>query len=90
MGHPFSKPAGGEEQMTEDDKPGRPGTMQTEVTQRKPRGRLGRDVQSKIGQQLRAMYDDVVNAGVPDRFVEMLQKLDNQKDESEKDKGSAA
>ena len=60
--------------------------MQTEVTQRKPRGRLGRDVQSKIGQQLRAMYDDVVNDGVPDRFVEMLQKLDEQ----EKDKGSAA
>jgi hypothetical protein len=72
--------------MTEDEKPGRPAQMQTEVTQRKPRGRLGRDVQSKIGQQLRAMYDDVVNAGVPDRFVEMLQKLDEQKE----DKGSAA
>ena len=76
--------------MTEDDKPGRPGAMQTEVTQRKARGRLGRDVQSKIGQQLRAMYDDVVNAGVPDRFVEMLQKLDNHKDEKDQDKGSAA
>ena len=76
--------------MTEDDKPGRPGAMQTEVTQRKPRGRLGRDVQSKIGQQLRAMYDDVVNSGVPDRFVEMLQKLDGHKDDKEKDKGSAA
>jgi hypothetical protein len=73
--------------MTEDDKPGRP-AMQTEVTQRKARGRLGRDVQGKIGQQLRAMYDDVVNAGVPDRFVEMLQKLDDHKDD--KDKGSAA
>ena len=76
--------------MNEDDKPGRPEQMQTEVTQRKPRGRLGRDVQSKIGQQLRAMYDDVVNAGVPDRFVEMLQKLDDRRDEKEKDKGSAA
>jgi hypothetical protein len=64
--------------------------MQTEVTQRKPRGRLGRDVQSKIGQQLRAMYDDVVNSGVPDRFAEMLHKLDDHKDEKEKDKGSAA
>lgn len=60
--------------------------MQTEVTQRKPKGRLGRDVQSKIGQQLRAMYDDVVNAGVPDRFADMLQKLDERKE----DKGSAA
>lgn len=64
--------------------------MQTEVTQRKARGRLGRDVQSKIGQQLRAMYDDVVNDGVPERFVEMLQKLDNHKDDKEQDKGSAA
>jgi len=71
--------------MTDDDKPGRPETMQTEITQRKPRGRLGRDVQSKIGQQLRAMYDDVVSAGVPDRFSELLKQLDEQK---EKEKGS--
>ena len=53
--------------------------MLTEVNQRKPKGRLGRDVQSKIGQQLRAMYDNVVNEGVPDRFVEMLRQLDEQK-----------
>jgi hypothetical protein len=39
--------------------------------------RLGRDVQSKIGQQLRAMYDDVVNQGVPDRFVDLLSRLDD-------------
>ena len=70
--------------MNEDDKPTRPGSMQTEVNQRKSRGRLGRDVQSKIGQQLRAMYDDVVSAGVPDRFTVMLRQLDEQK---EKDKG---
>ena len=73
--------------MTDDDKPNRPGQMQTEMTQRKSRGRLGRDVQSKIGQQLRAMYDDVVNAGVPDRFSELLRQLDEQK---AKDKGSNA
>jgi hypothetical protein len=64
--------------------------MQTEVSQRKARGRLGRDVQSKIGQQLRAMYDDVVSAGVPDRFTEMLRQLDEQKDQQEKEKGSNA
>ncbi len=63
--------------------------MQTEVTQRKARGRLGRDVQSKIGQQLRAMYDDVVSAGVPDRFTEMLQQLDeHKKEQQEQEKGS--
>ena len=58
--------------------------MQTETTQRKARGRLGRDVQGKIGQQLRAMYDDVVSAGVPDRFTEMLRQLDEQKEKQEK------
>ena len=63
--------------------------MQTELTQRKPRGRLGRDVQNKIGQQLRAMYDDVVNDGVPDRFVDMLRQLDEHKN-GDKEKGSAA
>jgi hypothetical protein len=58
--------------------------MQTELNQRKPKGRLGRDVQSKIGQQLRAMYDGVVSEGVPDRFSEMLRQLDEKKDQNEK------
>jgi len=39
-------------------------------------GRLGRDVQAKIGSQLRAIYDDVVKEGVPDRFVDLLKRLD--------------
>lgn len=38
---------------------------------------LGRDVQQKIGDQLRAYYDDVVNQGVPDRFAELLKRLDD-------------
>ena len=65
--------------MTDEDKPDRPGNMQTDVNQRnKTKGRLGRDVQSKIGQQLRSMYDNVVSEGVPDRFSEMLRQLDQQ------------
>lgn len=43
---------------------------------------LGRDIQSKIGQQLRAMYDDVVSQGVPARFVELLDRLEKRNDES--------
>ena len=54
-------------------------------TSTRPHGRLGRDVQAKIGNQLRAIYDDVVKEGVPDRFVELLKRLD-QKDE--KDSGA--
>lgn len=50
--------------------------MATGVLQRKPRGRLPREVQQKIGTQLRAMYDDVVKQGVPDRFAELLSQMD--------------
>ena len=39
---------------------------------------LSRQIQDRIGQQLRAMYNDVVAQGVPDRFTELLKKLDHQ------------
>jgi hypothetical protein len=38
---------------------------------------LGRDVQVKIGQHLRTLYDEVVKQGVPDHLTELLQKLDH-------------
>lgn len=38
--------------------------------------KLSREVQARLGQQLRAMYDDVVNQGVPDRFTELLNRID--------------
>ena len=43
---------------------------------------LGRDIQSKIGQQLRAMYDDVVSQGVPARLVELLDRLEKRNDKT--------
>ena len=39
-------------------------------------GKLGREVQARLGQQLRAMYDDVVSQGVPDRFADLLNRID--------------
>jgi hypothetical protein len=39
-------------------------------------GGLNSEIQSRIGHQLRAMYDDVVRQGVPDRFAELIKKLD--------------
>ena len=42
------------------------------------KGQLSQDVQRRIGLQLRAMYSDVVNEGVPDRFAELLSRLDKQ------------
>jgi len=39
--------------------------------------KLGPDIKARIGQQLRLMYSEVVDQGVPDRFVEMLKRLDD-------------
>ena len=50
-------------------------SMKAEKTKRK-KGRLTADIQYKLGQQLRAMYTDVVNEGVPDQFSELIQRLE--------------
>jgi hypothetical protein len=44
---------------------------------KKPKGQaaLGRDIQAKIGQQLRAYYDSLVEP-TPDRFADLLRQLD--------------
>ncbi len=57
--------------------------MQTESSEKKPSAKLSREIQAKLGQQLRAVYDDVVNQGVPDRFAALLDQLDK------KDKGNS-
>ncbi|MGZ9143609.1 MAG: NepR family anti-sigma factor [Candidatus Binatia bacterium] len=54
--------------------------METAATRNKKAdakpAKLGREVQARLGQQLRAMYDDVVNQGVPDRFADLINRLD--------------
>ena len=47
-----------------------------EVKKLGKQGGLNPEIQSRIGHQLRAMYDDVVRQGVPDRFAELIRKLD--------------
>jgi Anti-sigma factor NepR len=44
---------------------------------------LEADLQAHIGRQLRAVYDEVVNEGVPDRFVRLLEELERKKTEGE-------
>jgi Anti-sigma factor NepR len=44
----------------------------------KPEARLGREVQARIGQQLRAIYDDVVNQGVPPHLADLVRRLSEQ------------
>jgi hypothetical protein len=47
---------------------------------RKGEVRLGREVQARIGQQLRAMYDEVVREGVPPHIAELVRRLSEQDD----------
>jgi hypothetical protein len=63
---------------TNDDKPEKP-MQRARVSTSTPGGGLTREATIKIGQQLRAMYDEVVKEGVPDRFNDLLKRLDSQK-----------
>jgi hypothetical protein len=40
--------------------------------------RLDRATRAKLGQQLRAVYDEVVSQGVPNRFADLLTRLDSE------------
>ncbi|HXW42842.1 MAG TPA: NepR family anti-sigma factor [Xanthobacteraceae bacterium] len=44
----------------------------------KPQARLGGEIQARIGQQLRAMYNEVVNQGVPPHLAELVRRLSEQ------------
>jgi hypothetical protein len=37
---------------------------------------LDKVIQSRIGAELRGLYDEFLNQGVPDRFTELLNRLD--------------
>lgn len=66
--------------MNERKPVGQQNPMEAAATRRKrlqaKPAKLGRDVQARLGHQLRAMYDEVVNQGVPDRFNELIDRLD--------------
>jgi hypothetical protein len=38
--------------------------------------KLNRDIQAKLGDQLRQMYNEVVHEGVPDRFADLLARIE--------------
>lgn len=47
---------------------------------RKTEVKLPREIQARIGQQLRALYDDVVNQGVPPHIADLVRRLGEQDD----------
>ena len=59
------------------DKPEETEPMLTTTTAKKAKGQaaLGREIQAKIGQQLRAYYDALIEP-TPDRFADLLRQLD--------------
>jgi hypothetical protein len=63
--------------------------MELEQDRTKSIAKLNPDIKSKIGQQLRVMYEEVVCQGVPDRFVEILRGLDSDDDGDHDDPASS-
>jgi hypothetical protein len=65
--------------MNEDDKPIGPKGPKADsmqgATAHKRKSSLTRDTLVKIGHQLQGPYNEIVNQGVPDRFVTLIQRL---------------
>lgn len=72
--------------VTDDGKPQRPARVKAGAGRDNNVVSLGRDIQVKIGQHLRTMYDEVVKQGVPDHLNELLQKLDEPAKDPHKDR----
>jgi hypothetical protein len=62
-------------------------TLPTEPQGSAPAAKLGSATKAMIGRQLRLMYSEVVNQGVPERFVEILRGLDDTPGDSSKREG---
>jgi hypothetical protein len=60
------------------DKPESHDPMARSATTPHKEARLGREVQARIGQQLRAMYNDFVNQGVPPHLADLVRRLGDQ------------
>ena len=65
-------------QMTSDKGKGRAAVIPNESLEDKLSSdpKLDRTTQTRIGDQLRAMYDDLMQQPVPDRFAQLLAKLE--------------
>jgi uncharacterized protein (DUF2342 family) len=61
------------------------GSMQTSEVSGKARGRLSREVLSKLGKTLEDYFDDVRKQGVPDRFRKLLDQFDDPKDQGSRE-----
>jgi hypothetical protein len=51
--------------------------MQTDAPSPRAAGRLSREDQRRLGDILQRVYDEVIQQGIPDRFKDLLNELDN-------------
>ena len=63
--------------MNKDNPSLRTKTMYAQRSEKNPVVKLGPDIKAKIGMQLRQIYGEIVDQGVPDRFVQLLKRLDD-------------
>jgi hypothetical protein len=63
--------------------------MQTHAAIRKAGGRLSREDQRRLGDILQRVYDDVIRQGVPDRFRNLLDELDEAGEKAAGETGNA-
>jgi hypothetical protein len=54
--------------------------MHMDAQARKSGGRLSREDQRRLGDILQRVYDDVLRQGVPDRFKDLLNELDEHRE----------
>src|SRR5258707_7492950 len=64
--------------------------MQTDAPIRKAAGRLSREDQRRLGDILQRVYDDVIRQGVPERFRDLLDELDDASDKGQADATASA
>ena len=67
----------------ESKEPGEPmgRTTTPRKTEARTEARLGREIQARIGLQLRAMYNDLVSQGVPQHLADLVRRLSDQETE---------
>jgi hypothetical protein len=64
-------------QFVQQSPPRTEAAMQTDAPIRRAAGRLSREDQRRLGDILQRVYDDVIRQGIPDRFRDLLDELDD-------------
>jgi hypothetical protein len=69
--------------MNDENKPTGPkgpmaGPMQGSTPPLRRKSSLNREIQIKIGKQLEVTYNEIVSQGVPDRFVDLVRRLEGE------------